>query len=68
MRFHMKAKRPVKYVRQIATKRSQIDDDSNHGEGNWNLRVRKDVSQNEADKRAAPIINPSTFMKYYLVH
>ena len=68
MRFHMKAKRPVKYVRQIATKRSQSDDESNQLEGNWYLRVRKDVSQNEADKRATPIINPSTFMKYYLVH
>ena len=64
----MKAKRPVKYVRQIATKRSQSIDESNQEEGNWNLRVRKDVSQNEVEKRATPIINPSTFMKYYLVH
>ena len=64
----MKAKRPVKYVRQIASKRSQSDDELNHDEGNWYLRVRKDVSQIEADKRAAPIINPSTFMKYYLIH
>ena len=64
----MKAKRPVKYIRQIATKQGQSDDESNNEEGNWYLRVRKDVSQIEADKRATPIINPSTFMKYYLVH
>ena len=68
MRFHMKAKRPVKYVRHLAPKQSQSHEELNHEEGNWYLRVRKDVSQIEADKRATPIINPSTFMKYYLVH
>ena len=63
----MKTKKP-KTAHEIVSKRSQSEE-TNHEQENWNFRVRKDVSEeNEANRRATPIIKPSTFMKYYLVH